>query len=228
MSPRPELKRETAVDFETARRKMVDCQVRPDNVTDDAVIIAFETVPREAFLPKAKQALAYSELEIETVPGRALWSARDLAKLLQAMELDSSELALVIGAGEGYSAALLNTIVETVIALDSDEAITDSASERLSKLGCDRVAVVSGPIEAGYSSEGPYDAILVNGRVEFLPEAWLGQLKQGGRMGVVVGCARRAQARIYTAGAGGASFRNVFECVPPALPEIRSEPVFEF
>lgn len=216
------------VDYEIARRKMVDCQVRPNDVTDEAVIHAFSTVPREAFLPKAKQALAYSELELKTVEGRAIWSARDMAKLFQAMALKSSDLALVIAAGEGYASALMQNIVDTVIALDSDEAVVEDVGERLLSLGYDRIAYVSGDLKQGYPGEGPYQAILVNGMVEQVPDAWLKQLKPGGRLGVVVGTANRGQARIYTASENAVSYKSVFECVPPTLAEFRAEPEFEF
>lgn len=216
------------MDFETARRKMIESQIRPNDVTDMDVVQAFASVPREAFVPKAKQALAYSELEIATVPERALWLSRDQSKLLQAMELKRSDLALVIASGEGYAAALINEIVETVIALEEDESVTEETGDKLTSLGYDRVACVSGDLAAGYPSEGPYDAIFVNGRVELVPDEWLGQLKPGGRMGVVVGNAQNAQARVYTASEHSVSYRNVFECVPPELESFRSEPVFEF
>lgn len=216
------------MDFDIARRKMVDCQVRPNDVTDENVIEAYYTVPREAFVPKAKKLLAYSELEIETAPGRALWLSRDLSKLLQGLNLRKTDLALVIGAGEGYSAALLDGIVDTVIAIDSDETITEAASERLTTLGYNRVAYVTGDLEQGYASEGPYDVILVNGRVESLPATWLDQLKPGGRLGAVVGDAYSAQARVYTASENAVAHRNLFECVPPALSEFDAEPTFEF
>ena len=216
------------MDFEIARRKLVDCQVRPNDVTDEAVINAFATVAREAFLPKAKQALAYSELELKTGEGRAIWSARDMSKLIQAMELKSSDLALVIAAGEGYSSALLQNIVDTVIALEADEAQAEEAGERLLGLGYDRIAFVSGDLSKGYPSEGPYDAILVNGLVEYVPEAWLKQLKPGGRLGVVVGTGTSGRARIYTATEQTVAYRSVFECVPPILPEFRAEPEFQF
>ncbi|MFC6199819.1 protein-L-isoaspartate O-methyltransferase family protein [Ponticaulis profundi] len=216
------------VDFEIARKKMVDCQIRPNDVTDKAVIDAFATIPREAFVPKAKQSVAYSELELPTVEGRAFWLSRDLSKLLQAMALKSSDLALVIGAGEGYTAALMNALVDTVIALEVDEDVSEASGELLSSLGYDRVAFVSGKLEDGYAAEGPYDAILVNGLVEYVPDAWLKQLKPGGRLGVVVGTPDAAHARIYTATEQAVSFRNAFECVPPALPEIKRERDFVF
>ena len=216
------------MDLTTARRKMVDSQIRPNDVTDEAVIHAFGTIPREAFLPKAKESLAYSEVELKTVDGRAFWLARDLSKLIQALEAKPTDLALVIAAGEGYTAALMNNIVDTVIALDSDADIAEEAGDKLSSLGFDKVAYVTGPLDIGYPSEGQYDVILVNGSVQQVSQNWLDQLKPGGRLGVVIGDANVGQARVYTATVNGTSFRNVFECVPPHLSELDVEPVFQF
>ncbi len=216
------------MDYATARRKMVESQIRPDDVTDEAVINAFSTVPREAFLPKSKQPLAYSEMEVPTVEGRAFWCARDLAKLLQAMELDSGDLVLVVGAGEGYSAALLNNIVDTVIALEATEEMTEATTDRLAGLGADRVACVTGDLQLGYAAEGPYDAILINGRVEQVPPALLEQLKPGGRLGTVIGTDFNARAVVYTASEHSVASRSIFECVPPKLSEFDVEPAFQF
>lgn len=216
------------LEFVIARKRLVESQVRPNNVTDPSVISAFATVEREAFLPKSKQAIAYSELELPTTAGRALWAARDQSKLLQAMDLESSDLALVIGAAEGYSAALIGQIVETVIALESDDAVTDETTDRLLTLGHDKIACVTGSLEAGYPSEGPYDAIYVNGSVSVVPDTWLSQLAVGGRLGVVVREGDRGSARIYTTNGTTTSYRSVFECVPPHLSELDPEPDFTF
>tara|TARA_Y100000052_G_scaffold27571_1_gene36573 strand:- start:9472 stop:10122 length:651 start_codon:yes stop_codon:yes gene_type:complete len=216
------------VDLTIARRKMIDSQIRPDDVTDERVIAAFETIPREVFLPKAMSAVAYSEVELETVTGNKLWLARDLSKMLQALEVKSSDLALVIGAGEGYSAALLNELADTVIALEAEQDVADKAMSLMSDLGSDRVACVSGELTAGFPSEGPYDVILVNGLVEFVPDAWLEQLSVGGRLGVVVGNQRKGEARIYTRTAGSTSYHVEYDCVPPMLKGVALEKGFSF
>lgn len=216
------------MDLTIARRKMIDSQIRPDDVTDERVISAFETIPRESFLPKASSSVAYSEVELETVTGDRLWLARDLSKMLQALEVQPTDLALVIGAGEGYSAALLNMLAETVIALDDDQDTSDRAMKIMSDIGSDSVACVTGDLTAGFPSEGPYDVILVNGLVEYVPDAWLSQLSVGGRLGVVVGSSRKGEARIYTRAAGSTSYHVGYDCVPPLLNGVALEKGFTF
>lgn len=74
------------MDFDTAREIMVDSQIRPNDVTDPAIVSAFLRTPREMFVPNARKGVAYSELEIETSPGRSLWTPRDTAKLIKLAE----------------------------------------------------------------------------------------------------------------------------------------------
>ena len=95
------------MDFAKLRRVMVDSQVRVNDVTATEVVSAFSTIPREVFVPKGMRASAYAELEIETGETRAMWLPRDLGKILRAVEAQASDVSLVIGAGAGYSAALL-------------------------------------------------------------------------------------------------------------------------
>lgn len=216
------------MDLTVARKKMIDCQIRPNDVTDERLISAFHKVPRETFLPKAMAGIAYSEVELETSSGRKLWLARDLAKLLQALEVDDSDLVLVIGAGEGYSASLLNELGDTVIALENDQDVVDAGADLMLSLNMDRVAFVSGDLAKGYPDEGPYDVVFVNGMVEYVPEAWLEQLAPGGRLGVVVGDNRNGEARVYTRSETSTSYKAYFDCVPPTLNGFRAEAGFVF
>lgn len=211
-----------------ARRNMVDSQIRVNDVTRPDIVRAFLEVPREAFVPLARESVAYSEIEIETSPGRALWTARDFAKLLNAMEPAPGDIALVIGAGAGYECAVLNDLVQSVIGLEGDEAVSLAAGDRLSRLGYDHVACVSGPLAEGLAGEAPFDLILVNGMVETLPEAWLEQLGEGGRLGVVVAEAGVGRARVYTKAGGVASFRTVFDASPPRFAEFDRRAAFSF
>ncbi|MAP94250.1 MAG: protein-L-isoaspartate(D-aspartate) O-methyltransferase [Ponticaulis sp.] len=211
-----------------ARKRMVDSQIKPNDVTDDRVIAAFLKVPREFYLPKAQQDIAYSEIELPTVEGRHFWLARDLSKLLQALEVRATDLALVIGAGEGYSASLLNELADTVIALDQNPDVADKASDALLSAGIDRVAFVTGDLLNGHPPEAPYNVILVNGLVEYVPDAWLEQLAPGGRLGVVVGNEKNGEVRVYTKSAKSVSYHTEFNCTPPSLPEVRKEVGFAF
>ncbi|MEM7638619.1 MAG: protein-L-isoaspartate O-methyltransferase [Pseudomonadota bacterium] len=217
------------MDFAQARKVMVDSQVRVNDVTSPEVVSAFSTIPRETFVPKGMRACAYAELEIETSDARAMWLPRDLGKLLVGLEAQASDVSLVIGAGAGYSAALLGHMTEAVIALEDDEILVDAMSERFATIGMDEAVAVQGDLSAGLAEQGPFDIIFVAGMVEEVPQAWLDQLSEGGRLGVVVASGRGVgAARIYKRAGDTFAYREAFECCPPVLPGFEVARAFVF
>lgn len=169
------------MDFEAARAKMVDNQIRTTDVTSHSVLTAFLTVPREDFVPEKAKMLAYIDNDVEISaaapgkPARFLMEASPLAKLLQLAAIGKDDFVLEVGCGTGYTSALLSIIAGSVIALECDEALAAEAKAKLSGYG--KVEVVTGPLEKGYAAGAPYDLIFVNGAVEEVPAALLGQLR---------------------------------------------------
>ena len=105
-----------------------------------------------------------------------MWIPRDIAKMLKALAPKPSDVALVIGAGSGYSAALLAELTETVIAVEDSEEAVDRLTERMSALGYDQVAAVEAPLTEGLPDQAPFDVILICGMVEQVPAALTAQL----------------------------------------------------
>jgi protein-L-isoaspartate(D-aspartate) O-methyltransferase len=217
------------VDFQKQRRTMVDTQLRVNDVTAPELVSAFLSVPRELFVPRSLQALAYSEAELETESGRALWTPRDLGKLLVALSARPDDVALVIGAGSGYSAAIIGQNAEAVIALEDNEDAVNAMADRFARIGLDQAVAVEGRLAEGLPEQGPFNLIFVSGMVETVPQAWLDQLADGGRMGVVVRAGRDlGRARVYVRSGETVSCRDVFECCPPPLPGFEIRPGFVF
>lgn len=217
------------MDFANLRQVMVDSQVRVNDVTSTEVVSAFSNVPREVFVPKGMRSCAYAELEIETSEDRAMWLPRDLGKILRGLEPQASDVSLVIGAGAGYAAALLGHATDAVIALEDEEVLVDAMAERFAEIGMDEAVAVQGDLSAGLPDQGPFDVILVAGMVETVPQAWLDQLSEGGRLGVVVATGRSVgAARIYKRAGDTFSYREAFECCPPVLPGFEKKSEFVF
>ncbi len=217
------------MDFQKQRRTMVDTQLRVNDVTAPELVSAFLSVPRELFVPRSLQALAYSEAELETESGRALWTPRDLGKLLVALSARPDDVALVIGAGSGYSAAIIGQNAEAVIALEDNEDAVNAMADRFARIGLDQAVAVEGRLAEGLPEQGPFNLIFVSGMVETVPQAWLDQLADGGRMGVVVRAGRDlGRARVYVRSGETVSCRDVFECCPPPLPGFEIRPGFVF
>ncbi|MDO1585089.1 protein-L-isoaspartate O-methyltransferase family protein [Rhizobium oryzicola] len=216
------------IDYEAARIKMVDNQVRTTDVTSHSVLRAFLTVPREAFVPEKAKSIAYIDNDIEVAQGRFVMEASPLAKLLQLAAITREDVVLEIGSASGYTAALLSHLAGGVVAVESDAALAAQATETLKQVGATNVAVVTGELEKGYADEAPYDVIFINGAVEEVPEALFGQLRDGGRLVTVVGYGNASTARVYLKEHGVVSESVFFNTSVKPLPGFRKAKEFVF
>lgn len=213
-------------DFATRRTLMVDTQVRPSDVTKFPIIAAMLAVPREVYVPDALREAAYVGENLEIAPGRVVLEPRTLAKLLDALDVGQGELVLDLGAGLGYSAAVIARLADAVVAVEEDEALAAEAQRRLSVEGVDNAAVHAGPLVQGAPRHGPYDAILIEGGVETVPEAILAQLKEGGRIGCVFMEGTLGTARIGFKRDGHVTWRFAFNATAPVMPGFEKQRQF--
>lgn len=220
------------VDIATQRLNMVESQVRPSDVVDRRIPAAMSQIPREEFVPEALRAIAYMDdhvsLDATAAAPRCLLAPRVLAKMIQHLELADTDLVLDIGCATGYSTAVLAHIAQTVVGLESDHALAEQAATALDRVGIDNAAVVEGALAEGHATEGPYDAILLNGTVDQVPPALLDQLKDGGRLVTIMaqsGYGRAMQWRRLDA-----TFDAVwlFDATAPALPGFAHKREFVF
>lgn len=219
----------TRMDFDKAREIMVDSQIRPDDVTDPGIVGAFLRTPREVFVPNSRKSVAYSELEITTSPGRALWTARDTAKLIKLAGIKATDVVLVVGAGAGYEAALISQLADTVIALEETAQLVDAMSQRFAAIGVDRAAAVVGPLAKGLPEQAPFDVIYVAGMIEVVPDAWAGQLRDGGRLvAVLAGAGGMGRGKVFTKAGDTLASREGFDACPPRFAEFDRKPSFSF
>jgi protein-L-isoaspartate(D-aspartate) O-methyltransferase len=216
------------IDFEAARAKMVDGQIRTTDVTSHSVLSAFLSVPREAFVPDHMKPLAYIDEDLQICPGRYIMDPSPLAKLLQLAEIGTDDLVLDVGAGTGYVSALLGRLAGAVVALESDEDMAAKAKTTLASLGAQNVTVVSGALAAGYAAEAPYDLIFVNGAVEEVPATLFGQLREGGRLVTVVGQGHSARATVFVKAASAISSTSFFNASIRQLPGFQKAREFVF
>jgi protein-L-isoaspartate(D-aspartate) O-methyltransferase len=191
--------------FSTARQKMVDGQVRPSDVTDIRIIDAMLAVPREAFVPDNKRALAYLDLDLNIgqagSTGPFLIKPAVLARMLQAAEIKETDHVLVVGCTSGYAAAV----------------IARFAGKVTSAAGAD-----------GDPANAPFDVIVLNGATEIVPEKLCGQLRDGGRLVGVFATSQPARATIVTRSHGDFGNRTLFDAAAPVLPGMERRPAFVF
>lgn len=217
--------------FSTARLKMVDGQVRTSDVTDRRVLDAMLTVPREAFVPASRQALAYLDLDLDVSEGgakRFLIKPQLTGKLLQAAEIGEDDDVLVVGCATGYLAALTAKLARKVIATECDSGLAAKASDAFAALGLANVACKAAACTEGDAAAGPYDAIVLNGATEVTPAGLLGQLKEGGRLVGVSAESRPPRAMIVTHTHGEFGHRALFDAAAPVLPGLERAAAFVF
>ncbi|WP_292292493.1 protein-L-isoaspartate O-methyltransferase [Marivita sp.] len=213
-------------DFAARRTMMVDTQVRPSDVTKFPIIDAMLSVPREQFVPREQVEAAYISENIVLAPGRVMLEPRTLSKMLDVLNITGTELVLDIGAGYGYSSAVVARMAEAVIAVEEDEDLANEAQSILSEQGADNVAVHVGPLTEGAPQHGPYDAILIQGAVEQVPAAIIDQLKEGGRISCVFMEGALGVVRVGYKIDNDMSWRFAFNASAPVLPGFAKEAEF--
>ncbi|MEQ9042496.1 MAG: protein-L-isoaspartate O-methyltransferase [Alphaproteobacteria bacterium] len=215
--------------FAVARRNMVDCQLRPNEVTDAKLVAAMLDVPRERFVPVSLQGVAYIDEDLALGNGRYLMEPMVFARLMQLAEIGPEDVVLDIGCGTGYSAAVIGRLAGTVVALESDAALAATATELLGELACDNVAVIEGDLTAGCRGQGPFDVIFIEGAVAEVPKAITDQLKEGGRLVTVMAKTPQVGRGVVMVRCGDAvGCRTVFDAATPYLPGFAVKEEFVF
>jgi protein-L-isoaspartate(D-aspartate) O-methyltransferase len=151
-----------------------------------------------------------------------------LAKLIQALDIKSIDHVLDVGAATGYGAALLSRLAGSVVALEQDPALAAAAKNILAELKVGNVAVALGPLAEGATGPQPFDAILIEGAIERVPDALKSQLKDGGRLAAVVGSGTLGRARLFTRVGEDFSVRPLFDAGISPLPGFAAPRAFVF
>ncbi|TMK07632.1 MAG: protein-L-isoaspartate O-methyltransferase [Alphaproteobacteria bacterium] len=219
-------------DFSTARQRMVDCQVRPSDVTDLRIVDAMLAVPREVFISERQRALAYLDLDVQLSEGdsarRFLIKPAVTAKMLQAADIKDADSVLVAGCATGYTAALAARLAGQVTATEVDPSLAAKARQVLVELGFERVTVRTADVAEGDPANAPYDVIVLDGATEITPDGLYGQLKEGGRLVGVFAMTQPPRAMVVTRCRGDFGHRTVFDASVPVLPGLERRPAFVF
>jgi len=174
-------------DPDTARRLMVDDQLRSRGISDPRVLEAMLCVPRHEFVSPAHRAQAYEDRPLPIGDGQTISQPYVVALMLEALQLAPNEKVLEVGSGSGYATALLTKLAGQVYSIERHDALASSAREVLARLGYANVKVITADGSVGLPAIAPFDAILVSAAASDLPAALVAQLREGGRMIVPVG-----------------------------------------
>jgi protein-L-isoaspartate(D-aspartate) O-methyltransferase len=220
------------MNLEEARYNMIVQQIRTWKVVDQTILDVLLAVKREAFVPAAYRGLAFVDTQIPLPGGEHMFAPKMEARILQDLALKKEEDVLEIGAGSGYMAALLAHQARHVTTVDIDPVLKAMAEKNLADYGVRNVDVVLGDGAQGWlnaGTEAPYDAIVISGSLPALPDAFLRQIKIGGRIFAIIGTAPIMSAQIITRMSDVAyNTVNIFETEVKPLREVQAPSRFFF
>jgi protein-L-isoaspartate(D-aspartate) O-methyltransferase len=205
---------------ELARFNMIEQQIRPWDVLDPAVLDALARVKREDFVPPAHAALAFADVQVPLLEGRAgacMLEPRLQARMVQELKLKPGHRVLEIGCGSGFTSALMAALGAEVLAVEQDAQIAELARCKLAAAGTRGVQLRCADGSDGWPAEAPFDAILLGGSVHEVPQALLDQLADGGCLLAIVGVPPIMRARRHTRSAGGFAHHDLFDTAAPPL-----------
>ena len=174
------------MNYELARKNMVENQIRANKVTDTKIIDAFSNVEREIFVPESYREISYNDEDIRLTRNRFMMKPMILARLFQSLSLKGNESILHIGSNSGYASAILSQLCHAVISIESDKKLYEKSINIFSEIGFDNVVPLHGPMEVGVPKESPFDVIFIEGALEEKPKALFDQLNNNGKLVVVL------------------------------------------
>ena len=173
--------------LESQRRAMVAEQLVSRGITDERVLAAMETVPREEFIPPPWRSHAYDDGPVPIGSGQTISQPYIVAAMIEMLRPRPTDRVLEVGAGCGYAAAVLSRIVAVVYAIERHHTLVTEARDRLTRLGYDNVELHHGNGTVGWPKEAPYDGIIVAAGAPRIPQTLKRQLATGGRLVIPVG-----------------------------------------
>jgi protein-L-isoaspartate(D-aspartate) O-methyltransferase len=200
-------------DWASERQRMVDRQLRRRGITDERVLAAMLSIPREEFVPLEVRVISHRDEPISVGFGQTISQPYMTALMAQCLELKGTELVLDVGSGSGYGAALLGALASRVVSIELIEGLALLARRNLQRTGWGRnVAVVAGDGSVGYRECAPYDAICVGAAAPDVPDALIEQLRDPGRLVIPVGSRQDQSLTIVTKRKGVIKSRVATQC----------------
>jgi protein-L-isoaspartate(D-aspartate) O-methyltransferase len=196
----------------TPAQRMVTEQLVPHGVTDPRVLDAMAGIPREEFLSGRARRHAYEDRALAIDCGQTISQPLVVALMTQALQLSPDDVALEVGTGSGYQAAVLSRLCRRVVTVELEPALAEHASATLKRLGFENVDVAVADGSAGWPSAAPYNGVLVACAAMAMPLALVDQLAEGGRLVIPLnlGSDQPQDLRLYLKHDGGVSFRSLF------------------
>lgn len=215
--------------FTQQRANMVEGQLRPNRINQPLVLARFANLPRESFVPAAAQPSAYLDQPISLNPTHQMYSPLVTARLVQAIQPQAADNALVVAAGTGYTTAVLAGLCQHVVAVEADATLLKQAKANLAAQDINNVHFVYGAPNHGHDTLAPYTLIIIDAPFAELPTEITAQLREGGRLaGVRIGADGVPEATLYTKHGKSLVAETLFETQGSVHPAFAASEKFVF
>lgn len=217
------------INYEALRANMVECQIKPNKVSDPKLIEVLKNTAKEEFVPTALKSVCYVDEDLEIMKGRYLMDPVTFSRLIQEANIKNIDIVLDIGCLMGYSTAILSQLADTVIGVEDEEDTVSEANENISDPLFCNAAVVLGDLNKGFDGHAPYSVIFINGAVSEVPQAIFNQLENGGRLLTIIQKDnKQGVATLFQKHDNKIVEKPLFDASVPYLPSFEPKEKFRF
>lgn len=215
--------------FDLLRQRMVKNQLMPEGVLDESILKAFGETPREYFVPKEKEEIAYLDEAIHAAEERFLMRPALLARLFEAAHFKKTDRVLYLGALTGYGPVILSSLVHEVVAVESDPFLFAEIQQNQARLKIANITPLKGDLKADYTTPGLYDVIFIEGAIQKIPETLCKQLHpQGFVLAILQDEEQGGHAVRLLKNEKPHHFQTLFYATTPLLKAFKTETEFSF
>ena len=216
------------MDQTTLNNNMIDGQIRSINGISKEVISAFSSVNRSDFVPEDLILRSFTEKNLKLSSDRYLLRPNLIGEIINQVLPKSNESILVLPASTGYSSAIISHLAETVIAVEEEDNFISIAENGIKKSGINNIVVIKKKINENCLDQGPFNAIIIEGAIDYLPDQFLNQLENNGRLFALIKKEEVANAMLYTKNENSINSRFLFSCDAPKLNFFKKKNSFSF
>ena len=216
------------MDQTTLNNNMIDGQIRPINGISKEVISAFSSVNRFHFVPEDLNLTSFTEKNLQLSSERYLLRPNLIGEIINHVSPKSNETILVLPSSTGYSSAIISNLAETVIAIEEDDNLISIAEKGMSISGINNVVILKKKINENCLDQGPFNAIIIEGAIDYLPDQFLNQLENHGRLFALIKNDDVTNAMLYIKNENSINSRFLFSCDAPKLNFFKKKNSFSF
>ena len=173
--------------YKKLRYKMVNQQIAARDIYNQKVLQAMRDVPRHLFVPERRKKSAYGDFPLPIGYGQTISQPYIVALMTDLLKPEKDDIALEVGTGSGYQAAVLSKIVKKLYTMEIIAPLGKAAEKRVNELGYENITVKVGDGYFGWEQYAPFDCIIVTAASDHIPPPLIKQLKNGGKMAIPVG-----------------------------------------